>query len=271
MVKLKKKLFLAPVIVLVMVFLSACGPSEEEQNATATQIAANIFGTQTAEAPTYTPTPLPTETPTPTNTATPTSTPTDTPTATPTPLPTDTPTVTPTPTPDLVIIVPDIEDLDPSFEEVSPEMMEVFGGTGISDALGTSFAFISYQNFEFIFGAINQFSTQFERNTFDTQISNPQLIALQTLTGLGVTNLDDFRVKDYEEFEDLDELGDKATGYTAAVDQEGTILRFDMIAFRRGDIGVLVFVMYEDGTEPLTDVRELARGMDKRIVDTFPE
>ena len=55
----------------------SCGPTEEEVNATATQFAANIFATQTADAPTITPTP------------------------TVTPSPTLTPTITPTPTPDL--------------------------------------------------------------------------------------------------------------------------------------------------------------------------
>jgi SH3-like domain-containing protein len=58
--------------------LSACGPSQAELNATATRIAANVFATQTAVAPTATSTP--TETSTPTRTPTPTHTPTRTPT-----------------------------------------------------------------------------------------------------------------------------------------------------------------------------------------------
>jgi hypothetical protein len=67
--------------------LSACGPTQADQDATSTQIAANIFATQTAQAPTATATftPSPTATVTPTATATPTLTPT------PTPLPTKNP------------------------------------------------------------------------------------------------------------------------------------------------------------------------------------
>ena len=61
----------------------SCGPTEEETNATATQFVANIFASQTADAPTITPTPSPTSSPTVT------------------PSPTLTPTITPTPTPDL--------------------------------------------------------------------------------------------------------------------------------------------------------------------------
>jgi len=88
------------VILLLGVVLSACGPSQSERDAQATQIVANIFATQTAEAPTPTPTFTVTSTPmpTPTNTPTPTDTPTATPTPTLTPTPTYTPTDTPTPT-----------------------------------------------------------------------------------------------------------------------------------------------------------------------------
>ena len=88
-----------------VMFLAACAPSQQELDATATQNAANVFSTLTAEAPTLTPTstntPLPTETPTPTLTPTPTQTPT--PTAT--PEPTATPTATLIPTPDIPMSV----------------------------------------------------------------------------------------------------------------------------------------------------------------------
>jgi hypothetical protein len=74
---------------LICLSLSACGPSAEEQAATATQAASDAFATQTALAPTATNTPSPT--------VTPTSTPTSTPTVTPTPTETMTPTPTATP------------------------------------------------------------------------------------------------------------------------------------------------------------------------------
>ena len=63
----------------ILLFLSACGPSEEQIAATKTQIALEIFQTQTAAAtPTFTPSPTFTNTPippTPTFTNTPTPTP----------------------------------------------------------------------------------------------------------------------------------------------------------------------------------------------------
>jgi hypothetical protein len=93
------------VIGVVVGLLNGCGATAPpDLNATSTRIAANILSTQTAAAPTVTPTPIPTHTPAPTNTlvSTYTPAPTNTPTPTPTPPPTDTPTststLTPTPT-----------------------------------------------------------------------------------------------------------------------------------------------------------------------------
>jgi hypothetical protein len=84
------KVVTTSLLLVACVFLVACGPSQAEQDAQATQIAANVFATQTAGAPTATPTPTPSNTPTPTSTPTPTITPTRT--ETPTRIP---PTATP--------------------------------------------------------------------------------------------------------------------------------------------------------------------------------
>jgi hypothetical protein len=77
-------------LILVVLFVCAsslaCSFSRSDPVATVTQIAAGIFGTQTATAPTatetFTPSPTATVTPTPTTTPTPTATPTETPTPT---------------------------------------------------------------------------------------------------------------------------------------------------------------------------------------------
>lgn len=104
---MKKKVFFILVFVLIEAITVACGPSQAELDAQATQVAANLSATQTAEAPTLTPTTTSTHTPTPippTATFTPTpvpptSTPTSTPSPTATPTNTPEPTATPTPIP----------------------------------------------------------------------------------------------------------------------------------------------------------------------------
>jgi ABC-type amino acid transport substrate-binding protein len=75
------KKFLILFVLGLSALMVSCGPTQEEMDSTATQLAADIFSTLTAEAPTNTPTPLPTSTPT--STETPTLTPTITSTPTP--------------------------------------------------------------------------------------------------------------------------------------------------------------------------------------------
>ncbi len=85
-----KTIFLS--LFIIVMLLSACGPSQADLNATDTQVAMDIYGTQTANAPPATNTPPP-------------PTATDLPTPTDTPAPTETPAPTATPTPDLAATV----------------------------------------------------------------------------------------------------------------------------------------------------------------------
>ncbi len=72
--QMQRKLAYIPVSLLTGAILAACGPSQAELDAQATQIVSSIFATQTAEAPTITPTFTLTPTPTFTNTPSPTVT-----------------------------------------------------------------------------------------------------------------------------------------------------------------------------------------------------
>jgi formylglycine-generating enzyme required for sulfatase activity len=61
---MEKKIGLFSVILLIAIFLVACGPSQAEINAQSTEAAVNTSGTMTAQAPTQTPTPTISPTPT---------------------------------------------------------------------------------------------------------------------------------------------------------------------------------------------------------------
>jgi hypothetical protein len=86
---------LLTVLFLLVIFLPACGPSQAEIEATATQAAVSMYATQTAQAPTATTIPTSTPTPQPTDTPTPSPSPTSTPEPTATPTPTPVPTAAP--------------------------------------------------------------------------------------------------------------------------------------------------------------------------------
>ncbi len=90
-----KRTALALVLLLACVLVACTSFDESVHNTEATKVAAALYATQTAGAPTATSTPSPTPTPT----FTPTASPTPTATPSPTVSPTATPTLTPTPFP----------------------------------------------------------------------------------------------------------------------------------------------------------------------------
>ena len=97
---------------LTFLIISACGLSQSAQNKTITQIALNIYASQTSLALSATPT----YTPSPTATFTPTSTSTPTPLPSSTPLPTDTSTPTLDPS---IILIDDFSDPDSGWAELT--------------------------------------------------------------------------------------------------------------------------------------------------------
>jgi hypothetical protein len=90
-------------------FLFACGTSQDDLDATESQVAEDVVATQTESAPTDTP--VPTDTPTQEPTEIPTQVPTDTPAPTDTPPPTVTNTPGPTDTPEPT--VPSVPTIGP--------------------------------------------------------------------------------------------------------------------------------------------------------------
>ncbi len=249
-------------VLLITVTLSACGPSQAEQDATITRIAADVLATQTAEAPTLT------FTPTPTATSTPTPTPTLTPTPTPTPIPTSTstPTVTPTPGPDLSEAVLTLEDLPPGFEAIPPDE---FGFTkeDLSQedfTVEETFIFMEAEHFELIMGFTTLVSTRIEQAGFDAGLRRSDFLMGAFIEGMGEAD-----ILEEEELSGLDDIGDASGGWTVVADMEGIPMRIDTVAFRRDIVGVFIFVMYIDGDVPVVPVGDVARKLDDRVIEVL--
>jgi hypothetical protein len=267
-----KRICLSLVIVWLM---SGCGPSQEELDATATQIAANIFATQTAEAPTETPTPLPTDTPTPTptNTSTPTFTPT--PTETPTPIPTDTPTPEPTPTQsasdDLEgsVVVLTQEDLGNEFIEIPVELLGI-------DLEELSFGEFQFQgifvfadlDFNLYMGMSAVLTDPQLVSGFDLIVSDPELFGLVLATGMAS------EIEEDVEFSPLtlpEGLGDVASGAGGTVDVEGEPGIMEFIGFRRGEVGAFIITVKQASGELALSTQEMAQLLDAKIMAAMAE
>lgn len=227
--------------------LSACGPSQAELEATSTHVAKDISSTQTAEAPTATPT----KTPSPTATSTPTAT--ATPTLTPTPI--NTPTMTPTPVPawwDAVLV---LEDLPEGFTPMAEDEISAMEQNSLQGAIG--FGFIDELMTQVIMGVYEPLPSRAEQITFDKILPDTaEMLANSTGatdTPVAITGMDD--------------IGDARSALTFLIAGGGFDMRVDLTLFRRGDVAVTLYTFYPDGDEPALSAGELAGLLDQRIID----
>lgn len=251
--------------------LAACGPSQAEMDSTSTQIAANIFATQTAAIPTATQTPNPSKTPTPTLTLTPSNTPTPSLTPTITPAPTRTPlptrTVAPSPTP---LVDPDkitlnLSDLPDGFEIVDPDDL------GLNENLSllqlepsATFSFVNGDQFEIIFGFTTILKNSLERSQFDLNFTDQESFN-EDLVFL----FSDMGEAEVETLAGLENIGEKALGAALFIPDEG--LHLDMIIFRRDIVGAIVYTLYLDGQEPVITIQEVAQKLDQNFIHALAE
>jgi len=238
-----------PICTLLVLLLVACGPSQAEMEAHATQVAAAIFATQTAEAPTPTPTLMPTNTPKPT----------------PTPTPTPIPTPTPTPMPDLSDMALTLDDMPPGFEELNPEAVGISEKTLYGELpVENVFIFADYYNFEMVVGLLIPIPSELERVKFDRDLSNQDLLLDMAAEWLGTMD-----ILDQEVLPGLDDVGDTSAGVGITVDNDGTAMRCDMVFFRRDMVAAAIFTLFLYGDTPPLPIEEAARSLDARIVEVL--
>jgi hypothetical protein len=227
--------------------LAACGPSQADVNATATQVAINGSATQTALAPTATPT----KTPTPTATSTPTAT--ATPTLTPTPV--NTPTITPTPVPAWWEAVLVLEDLPKGFRPMTEDDLSALYQTMPPGTIG--FGFIDEAKTQVIMGFYAPLPSRAEQIAFDNILPDT---AVLMATAAGATTAP-------EAITGMDDVGDARSALTFLIPGGGFDMRVDFTLFRRGEVAAFLYTFYPDGDQPVFSAGELARLLDMRIVE----
>lgn len=231
--------FCIPLSIFIGTILSGCGLSQVEVQATATQLAAEIFATQTAQSPTVTPT----FTPSPTPTATPTLTPT----------PTNTPTITPTPTPPLMAVVFTLDDLPVGFQAMPGEVLSGMQMSMPVDAI--VFGFWEEMGSQFVMGYLVPYPTRSGQIAFDN-MSTEGVDSFPAAFGSDSTP---------EYLPNLDDIGESRAGITFVTEAVNLSLRWDIVVFRQGETGVFLFVAYPDGDKPAVPVGDLARQLDERL------
>jgi hypothetical protein len=254
----QRNLLLLLIYLSISIILGACKPSQAELDAQATQIAADVYSTQTAQAPTATKTLIPS----------PTNTPTITPTITPTLPPTNTPTITPTPLPDISGVGLTLKDLPPGFEEIPPEEFGLSKEDMSDDEFFVEniFLFMQVEPIEFIMGFTILIPSKLDQLSFDVALTQPELFMDSFMMAFDLGD-----VNDLKELPDLAIYGDTSAGFTLAADTGlGMVMRMDMAVIRRDFAGAILIIMYIDGETPVVTIDEIASKMDERLIEVLP-
>ena len=204
-----------------------------------------------------------------------TSTPSQPPTPTPAPSPTNSPappTSTPAPAsaPDLTGAVLTLDDLPDGFEPIDPEAYgfssEELGEYGIE--VDSAFAFLKKAPPEVVGGFTTYLEpTSFKRVLFSVMLNQPELVLAMLASREGIAGN-----TEPTELDIGDDVGTARTGITGTFTvPEGTSMRIDLVIFQRDTAGVVVSVVYVDGSVPAVSAGVVARTLDVRITETLHE
>ncbi len=130
------------------------------------------------------------------------------------------------------------------------------------------FAFINYEEFGLIFGLTVEFASEFDQGIFDTGLQQIETFAQ---AGVKLAAVEGLNVREAEALVGLEDIGNVSSGVTFVLEAEGAFLRLDLIGFRRGIVGAVVEVVYQEGEEPLMSVKDLAQLLDSRIAASLAE
>jgi hypothetical protein len=289
---------------LIVVVLMACGSPRDDRDSLATEVAAEIYATQTAQVSAITGTPTNAPTDVPTNTAittpaapeipsvapsrTPTKAPASTPTAvtadtpaatsavvlTPSPKPTEPPTARFTNTP-AAASVPSVDastlilaavDFPSGFEEFSAAD---FGfpddlNLGAGFRAESFFALFETEHFEIVFGFTTLLPNRSEQDRFDFELRQSDRM-METMVGA----MGPDAVFDQAVLPDLNNIGNASMGATVGAVIEGFSWRIDVVAFRREIVGAVVAVVYLDGDVPVVPTNTVISKFDDRLVEAL--
>jgi copper transport protein len=147
-----------------------------------------------------------------------------------------------------------LADLPNGFEPLPPANLGLVAGgpIAIGTTIASSFAFGHSAHFELLAGYTTPLAGPAEQDAFDSSLNSDELLAFLS-DGLGVEE-----VLESAPLPAPEGLGDAMTGVTAVFSTQGRQSGVDGLAFRRGEVGALLFVVYGNGELPSIALDELA-------------
>ena len=143
------------------------------------------------------------------------------------------------------------------------------------------FLFVHPGNFEFVMGATMTLSETLQQKGWDlNQLDFRQVIAmlLQStmqlpavripLASLGINQVAEIKVLQQRELSGVNNIGESSGGATTLMEGMGVTVRSDMTMFRRNRVFAIALVTYPNGDDPVVRVGDVARKLDRRIVQS---
>ena len=176
--------------------------------------------------------------------------------------------------PDLSKAVLTLQDLPSGFTEMSSGLETLKTQLNKVKDFKTESVF-AYQKsdskeFQLILGFTVNIPTRIEQVGFDNGLREGKL-GEEVLAGLNSrSNSRGVKFSNPTPIQLGDNIGDVSGGWTIEGEIEGTPMRVDMAAFRRGNLGAILMTFYLDGDTPSIAIADAARKLDNRMVELNP-
>ena len=148
-----------------------------------------------------------------------------------------------------------LDDLPQGFQEMSAE--------GLSDMQqdlskgAIAFGFGDQRDENLVMGQLVPFTTRIEQATFDAML--PDLIdVFPAVFGASTTP---------ETIPGLDDVGVSRAGSTFVTGMLNFTTRWDIVVFRRGEIGVFLSVAHNEGSGSALNIADIAHFLDERFIN----
>lgn len=152
-----------------------------------------------------------------------------------------------------------LADLPNGFEPLPPANLGLVAGgpIAIGTTIASSFAFGHSEHFELLAGYTTPLTGEAEQEAFDSSLNSGDLLAFLS-DGLAAEEILESAPLPAPE-------GLAMTGVTAVFSAQGRQSRVESLAFRRGEVGALLFVVYGNGAEPSIALDEMATTLAESI------
>jgi hypothetical protein len=163
------------------------------------------------------------------------------------------------------------EDIPPGFQVFHPEGLAEAVEQNQSQEYRVQYVttYLNLETLEFIGAGTVLLPSSVGQTTFDVFMQDPGLVLEMVVSQGWLDYIDE--LWGLEEMAGVGEVGERSKAVTVLAEVEGySPFRQDVVVFRRGMLGVVVFDSYIDELGPVVSVGDLARLMDARAIEALP-